>query len=107
MTQLSDLEISEALALAIGWKKEQIHKNLFIDVLQVVVRDNDEWAVMQAFDYRDWNVIGPIAAKYDCFPCRSGFGDWNVVGTDLMLNSVWNEDTPQKAIALAVIGAEK
>lgn len=104
MTQLSDLEISEALALAIGWKKEQIHKNLFIDVLQVVVRDNDEWAVMQAFDYRDWSVIGPIAEKYDCFPIH--------------LRDVWNSrfmwrgtgviaDTPQKAIALAVIGAKK
>lgn len=104
MTQLSDLEISEALALAIGWKKEQIHKNLFIDVLQVVVRDNDEWAVMQAFDYRDWSVIGPIAEKYNCFPTKMGYGLWDA---SIAFGTIYGAETPQKAIALAVIGAEK
>jgi hypothetical protein len=61
-------------------------------------------AVLRIFDYRDWNVIGPIAERYDCFPIH--------------LRDVWNSrfmwrgtgviaDTPQKAIALAVIGAKK
>lgn len=104
MTQLSDLEISEALALAIGWKEEQIHKNLFIDVLQVTVRNNGEWAVMQAFDYRDWNVIGPIAEKYNCFPTKMGYGLWDA---SIAFGTIYGAETPQKAIALAVIGAKQ
>jgi hypothetical protein len=104
---MTDLEISKALALAIGWPAPKIHTHLYGTGYAVSIIQPDMEAVLRIFDYRDWNVIGPIAAKYDCFPRRSEFGDWNVVGTDLVLNSVWNEDTPQKAIALAVIGAKR
>lgn len=106
---MTDLEISKALALAIGWKEEQIDAGRYFGLDRVVVclrpRMYPNEYVGKYFDYRDWNVIGPIAEKYNCFPRKNEFGNWDVVGTDLMLDSVWNEDTPQKAIALAVIGA--
>ena len=80
---MNDLEISKALALAIGWT-------------------GGAWKM---FDYRDWNVIGPIAERFDAFPKKlaSMEGWWaDVFGKDARF-----ADTPQKAIALAVIGAKK
>ena len=94
---MKDLEISKALALAIGWKR--MLPNPEADGLkQCWVWGGDKWRV---FDYRDWNVIGPIAQKYVRFPTltltnNKWFAEWGVFA-----------DTPQKAIALAVIGAKK
>jgi len=102
MTTLSDLEISKALALAIGWK--QIYTTVTYDgerkVTICVTPDGhfpEEWHI---FDYRDWNVIGPIAEKYNAFPYMFN-GTWTT-------RNEWEYyETPQKAIALAVIGAKK
>ena len=97
---MTDLEIDLALALAIGWKDEP-NKMRVSDVwgLQVWI---DYWA---NFSHHDWNVIGPIAERYNCFPGSLGHSsDWftNVAG-----HTGVYADTPQKAIALAVIGAKK
>ena len=105
---MTDLEISKALALTIGWK------NLFVDGHLLVCTGNPQDKVFfrnnsntvhnhRIFDYRDWNVIGPIAEKYDCFPFKTYCGkctSWN--------GDCSEHETPQKAIALAVIqGAKK
>ena len=96
---MTDLEINKALALAIGWKELQIK------VTDAVFVWRGYWYI---FDYTDWNVIGPIAERYNCFPSRNGLAQlwWppQVVGNRLIKNIM--EDTPQKAIALAVIGAK-
>ena len=97
----SDLEIDCALALAIGWKDEPNKMRVSnIIGLQVWI---GYWA---NFSYRDWNVIGPIAARYDCFPSSFHCGirnEWGAYSTVYRF-----ADTPQKAIALAVIhGAKK
>lgn len=94
---MTELEIDKALALAIGWKDEP-NKMRVSDVwgLQVWI---DYWA---NFGYRDWNVIGPIAKKFGLL-------------VDFKTCVVWQPnmsvgkrgDTPQKAIALAVIGAHR
>lgn len=96
----SDIEIDKALALAIG------HKVAYVTVLGegipqvwVQVDPRFEWAI-RVFDHRDWNVIGPIAEKYDCFPWKDCRGDW-------VNKHYQHTTTPQKAIALAVIGAKK
>ena len=100
---MTDLEISKALALAIGWKEECLRAtdkgNLYA-----------YRAWWREFSYLDWNVIGPIAERYDAFPiklldCKTPdkweayayaiFGEWE------------RADTPQKAIALAVIECER
>ena len=100
---MTDLEISKTLALAIGWKPEQIR----IPVaprdgmkMEIAANYGDYWRV---FDYRDWNVIGPIAKMYDCFPGKAWRGGW-YAGVGLAQAFA---DTPQEAIALAVIGAKK
>jgi len=102
---MTDIEISEALALAIGYKPRDV--GWHSDMREIVVRrenssNKDNWRV---FDYRDWNVIGPIAERYNTFPIEDAFGRWfSDIGTQ---GKYVSADTPQKAIALAVIGAKK
>jgi hypothetical protein len=100
---MNDLEISKALALAIGWKD----CNVDPDVITIRGAYDPEPEIhcwhggnWHRFDYRDWNVIGPIAEKFDCFPYKNG-GVWKACN-----HLAW-ADTPQKAIALAVIGGMK
>jgi hypothetical protein len=101
---MTDLEINKALALSIGWDKSKITIGTSPDNHYLVVRP-DGYAYGRPFNYRDWNVIGPIAEQYDCFPQKC-CGEWSSM---IATNSLtWVEaDTPQKAIALAVIGANK
>ena len=99
---MTDIEIDKALALAIGWRDEP-NKMRVSNVfgLQVWI---GYWA---NFRHRDWNVIGPIAERYDCFPNQVyvNSGQWfSSVG---MRGKSSTADTPQRAIALAVIGAKK
>lgn len=95
---MTDLEISKALALAIGWTQKQMHTYNGVLMLQ---KTNAHFA--RPFDYLDWNVIGPIAAKYDCFPSSDG-DYWH---SYVVFDKPAFADTPQKAIALAVIQGAK
>jgi hypothetical protein len=102
---MTDIEIDKALALAIGHEAACVNV-LGKDTPQVWVQVDPrfEWAI-RVFDHRDWNVIGPIAARYDCFPIEDAFGRWfSEISTQ---GKYVSADTPQKAIALAVIGAKK
>lgn len=103
-TNLTDLKISKALALAIGWTENvlEMHHDgyLYVDV-SPMYHWAQEW---RRFDYRDWNVIGPIATRYDCFPGNSKTLGWFA---NVCRHGGGYADTPQKAIALAVIGAKK
>lgn len=98
---MTDLEISKALALAIGYSSTDVafHE----DMWAIVVHTGARW---REFDYKDWSVIGPIAERYDCFPKQLKTGAWCCVDKHDWITS--HENTPQKAIALAVIdGAKK
>jgi hypothetical protein len=96
---MTDLEIDKALALAIGYKLFDVK----FDMWAVVVY-NGSWRV---FSHRDWNVIGPIAERYDCFPLRLRGRAWEAISRGKYKLGFFNADTPQRAIALAVIGATK
>ena len=104
---MTDLEINKALALAIGWRENQISRNtvyvgnkLIAEVLSI---KTEGFKYGRTFDYLDWRVIGPIAERYDCFPHL-----WLVQWEAQWERGYSSEDTPQKAIALAVIeGAKK
>tara|TARA_R110000822_G_scaffold144177_2_gene282827 strand:+ start:402 stop:698 length:297 start_codon:yes stop_codon:yes gene_type:complete len=98
---MTDLEIDKALALAIGYKLFDVK---FHDDMWAVVVFRGSWRV---FDHRDWNVIGPIAEKYYCFPFRLRGGAWEAISRGKYKLEFVKSDTPQKAIALAVIGALK
>lgn len=92
---MTDLEISKALALAIGWHKSQVH--WFTYGVYIQRQENGCW-VVDEFDYRDWAVAGPIAEKFDCFPKKIN-GMWEVPHS----GEIYRADTPQRTIALAVI----
>jgi len=97
---MTDLEISKALALAIGW-----HETRVITSYNYVRVQFDTNLVWRVFDYRDWNVIGPIAERYDCFPAiEPHSGEWF---SFIESNPLEFADTPQKSIALAVIEGVK
>jgi hypothetical protein len=98
---MTDLEISKALALAIGWTKDKMILDGSKLVIYCVQRNQYNQLVWmyEHFDYRDWRVIGPIAEKFDCFPSK--------IGNHWAAEYFAFADTPQKAIALAVIGAKK
>ena len=95
----TDLELNRKLALAIGWREDQLSEaynfpyNLYIKINPTSFR---------YFDYGCWNIIGPIAARYGLVV---DFGK-NYVHCNRRTLGV-GADTPQKAIALAVIGAGK
>ena len=94
---MTELEINKALALAIGYQERHI-----IVQERVSVFHGLEW---KTFDYGNWECIGPIAERYNAFPDRCCHGWAAAVGNNLL---TWVEaDTPQKAIALAVIGGMK
>ena len=91
---MTDMEINKALAVAIGWREDQI----------VVIRDRIFIKGMLLFDHADWGVIGPIAEKYKSFPKNVGIS-WISWFNQCSYCTV--ADTPQKAIALAVIEGAK
>ena len=93
---MNDIEISKALALAIGWNGNLVRN---IGSAVIIYTKLTGW---RTFDYRDWNVIGPIAERYNCFPVKDMYRRW-VAG----VYPYTYTDTPQKAIALAVIHGEK
>lgn len=102
---MTDLEISKALALAIGWTLEYmaVEEYRFNGQTRGTVKLNTQHGGVRIFDYRDWNVIGPIAERYDVFPYMNTGGTWKVhyrSGSKIC-------KTPQEAIAQAVIGAPK
>jgi hypothetical protein len=98
---MTDIEIDKELALAIGYKLFDVK---FHDDMWAVVVYNGSWRV---FSHRDWNVIGPIAERYDCFPLRLRGRAWEAISRGKYKLGFFNADTPQRAIALAVIGATK
>lgn len=109
---MTDLEISKALALAIGWTEDRVvlgysDPDILIQDDKVFVWFCRAWA---PFDYRDPAVIWPIAERYNCFPFRQCARSGRFTGQWV----AWYEqrtdglaDTASKAVALAVIGGAK
>lgn len=94
---MTDRQISKALALAIGWKK----KNCITWFQGIAIRSPAAPNGCKPFDYRDWNIISPIAEKFNVFPYKADEklcgGGW------ITLHASESYETPQKAIAMAVI----
>jgi hypothetical protein len=99
MTNINHTEISRKLALAIGWKPEQIAVVDNQVSLESHDFDFDSW---RAFDYRDEVIAFRVAERFDAFPVKNASGSWftKVPGR----NCWYTGATPQLAIALAVIG---
>ena len=99
---MTDIEIDRALALAIGHRASEMYTDREGNLC---LPERGCWRV---FSHRDWNVIGPIAERYTAFPVLfDGNPKWySNTWTGTRLHEEF-ADTPQRAIALAVIGAKK
>lgn len=97
-----DIEINKALALAIGWKPEQIIEYEGQSYIGLPVVFNGPG--IKLFDYRFTSVIWPISERYKCFPSvvvmGKNRGKWMAFLDDHCVTA----DTAAKAAALAVIG---
>ena len=116
---MTDIEISKALALAIGWTEDRRDENGCLDpdvITEGALFGQEDgvfvWvdgSMWKRFDYRDPAVIWPIAERYNVFPYalrdRSGkfTGQWNVLVGGLESTA----DTPAKAVAMMVIQKAK
>lgn len=89
-TELIDVDVR--LAIAIGWPRHKVRLTLG----RVEVQSDEGWRV---FEHSDWNVIGPIATRYICFP--NWYGRWHV-SSPLLKDPVYG-CTPQTAMAKAAI----
>ena len=105
---MTDIEIDLALAFAIGWPSYWVvtHRTAGVQIWVQKESAPYDWG-WRAFSHKDWNVISPIAERYDCFPLKTSTDEWGA-----SINSTpWDRvyvDTPQRAIAMAVIqGAKK
>ena len=93
---MTDIEINKALALAIGWQSDQIIEYEGQAYIGLPVVFNSPGTKL--FDYRFTSIIWPIAKRYNCFASRWRDEGW-CVGLRLAVF-----DTPEKAVAMAVIG---
>ena len=101
---MNDQTINRKLARAIQYAHQQM--KFMSDGSMIVMHTPGMW---HKFSYMDWRVIGPIAQRYDCFPRRIHPADqplykWSCAVPGAIFA---HADTPQKAIALAVIAAHE
>lgn len=110
---MTDPEISKKLAIAIGWPEKDVFitaGKCLVDThdLRNKVKINNYWMHgCRVFDHKAWDVAGPVAQVYNCFPNLASAGTW--VTTLGAKNKPWpfyGSHAPQTAIALAVIGAQ-
>ncbi len=101
---MTDLQIDRALALAIGWRQEQMHvSGSWLYVHFAPSRSiNSGW---RRLFHKDPTVIWPIAERFDCFPYVITFGVWRsrceINGQATFRIHI----NPCTAVALAVIAA--
>lgn len=98
----ASLDIDRRLALAIGWRPEQmrvIHGSLHI---YYDPANQYDWRL---FRHKDPAVIWPIAERYDCFPAYDPVKkDWAAYTQESKRMSY--DINPATVVALAVIGGK-
>lgn len=106
---MTDIELDLALALAIGWKEDDLIEAQTRVLACDYEENQDSPYCWRTFSHLDWNVIGPIAERYDCFPVSDISMWWVPRCARHSLGGLGTlASTPQRAIAMAVIqGAKK
>lgn len=98
---MTDTEISQQLAVAIGWPAKKVSLKMVAGQCMVNY-DRQYWRM---FDYRRPDTIWPIAERFNCFPVIIG-PEWNAICASGNYSSSY-ADTAAKAVALAVIKAHE
>jgi hypothetical protein len=106
---MTDLQISMALAKAIGWREDQMHVNGHILTGHTLMIQRDDSCFARPFDSKDPENAFRVAEKFDCFPMtkRNEPGWFCFDDVNGYSGFTAEGDTPQKAIAMAVINGVK
>jgi hypothetical protein len=107
MTDHEHAEISRRLALAIGWEDWQVQASP--DGTKVFITTEPESlsgpARYREFDYRAFDVIWPIAERFNCFPMQHLSDKWDATIKQYMNGEKY--ETAALAVAKAVIAAKE
>lgn len=110
---MTDLELDRALAVAIGYGDDAVDPDVQ-EIFGGYGRTNwvEVWhaGMWLRFSHSDWRVIGPVAERYRMFPSWNVlYGQWTACKAVPrgQLTTVAFADTPQRAIALAVVEAHR
>ena len=102
---MTDIEISKAMALSIGYLPEHVRMVDWGNGPFVQVLYDGSWC---GFDYRQPHTIFQIAERYNCFPSRE-YNNYSMVPYWVAGKGIFSAtaETAAKAIALAVIRGAK
>lgn len=95
---MTNQEINRKLALAVGYREIDVQEDSGFMYVNRPLKPCETWWVN--FDFMDWQVAGPIAERFNCFPHID----------DSLWRTGWRDGgytTPQLAIAMAVIKRNK
>ena len=103
--EMTDQELNKALALKIGYLPERIDIRNYGDGDQIHVYDPYRFG-WRKFDYMEWKTIMPIGVRYGVvigLSKRGAYRHYAFTPGELSIL----DDTPQRAIALAVLGMKE
>lgn len=105
---MTDAEISRKLAMAIGWKANECrvyHTGRGDEQRAEVLTAPAGCKIWRTFSYTAPAVIWPIAARYKCFPWHDAYATPSRQWTVYNGKKAYDAETPELAVALAVIGS--
>lgn len=105
MTDFDHAEISRRLALAIGWPESKLYSEGDGSFVSINISDMPPIRLWWDFDYRAFDVIWPIAERFNCFPGMVySSGNWV---SQCAGGRYQYADTAALAVAMAVIKAKE
>jgi hypothetical protein len=102
---MTNLDIDRRLALAIGYRPEDVRANGFsVEVRRSYTFAGEQWTDWFVFNYREEITIYPIAEHFKMFPQWS---EWTLIWLVRSHGGrIWTyHDDPRTCIALAIIEA--
>jgi hypothetical protein len=111
---MTNTEIDRKLALAIGWKPEDVVVGgvgpgdcCFLVVSWWVTAQGDNMKGERRFSHQDPTVILPIMERHDCLPHKLWNDEWVSYFEDMPGVAAGVHTNPRTAAALAVIKAKE
>jgi len=106
MTDFDHAEISRRLALAIGWPEHKLYSEGDGSFVSINISDMPPIKIWRDFDYRAFDVIWPIAERFNCFPRTDSIGiQWYSYTQRAETTTL--ADTAALAVAMAVIKSKE
>lgn len=106
MNDFDHAEISRRLALAIGWRDDQIFNDHDGSYTSINLSHRPSIQTWKDFDYRDPLIIWPIAERFKCFPFYMATTEtWAVSSGQWLAHD--DQSTAALAVAMAIIKSQE